>query len=63
MPGTEKKQKNKRYKVFFDMKWSDDIYVTAPNSRVARAKAFAKFIKKLTQKWFTIYVETDDRNR
>ena len=43
------------------MKWSDDVYVTAPNARIARARAFTKFIKKLTRKWFTIYVEIDDR--
>lgn len=53
----KKKQKNKKYKVFFDMKWSDEVYVTASNTRLARAKAFAKFIKKLSQRWFTIYVE------
>ena len=51
------KPKNKRYKVGFDMIYSHDVYVTAPNKWKARAKALIKFLGKLTQKDFRIDVE------
>lgn len=53
----KKKQKNKRYKVGFDMIYSHDVYVSATGVWQARVKAFIKFIAMLKQKDFRIEVD------
>jgi|GEM_PF-6226426 hypothetical protein len=57
----KKKPKDRHFVVSFDMRWSHDVYVVAPNKWKARAKAFIRFIKGLKYKDFRIDVDVDDR--
>lgn len=53
----KKKPKNKRYIVFLNMRWSDEVIVSAANCREAKTKGFNKLVKKLTQRDFIISAE------
>ncbi|MDR2005335.1 MAG: hypothetical protein LBQ74_20115 [Prevotella sp.] len=56
----KKKSKDKKYIVSIYMKYAHEVKVKASNKWVAKAIAFARFIKNLTQNDFTIYVDLDE---
>ena len=51
------KPKNKTYIVSIYMKYAHEVKVKASNKWVAKVVAYARFIKKLKLKDFTVYVD------